>query len=109
MALIRCHECRNQVSDTAASCPHCGAPIAGASESRAAGANLTTTQLTSKRFKLHAIGALSAFLIGLAMAIAATPEAEGESSAAAGIAGLMMLGGGVWYFVTKLRVWWHHR
>ena len=28
MALIECSECRRQVSDKAASCPGCGAPIA---------------------------------------------------------------------------------
>lgn len=27
MALINCQECNKQVSDKAASCPHCGAPI----------------------------------------------------------------------------------
>jgi TM2 domain-containing membrane protein YozV len=29
MALIECSECGNQVSDKAAACPKCGAPIAG--------------------------------------------------------------------------------
>ncbi|HEE9829758.1 TPA: zinc-ribbon domain-containing protein, partial [Citrobacter freundii] len=28
MALIKCKECGEQVSDKAASCPKCGAPIA---------------------------------------------------------------------------------
>lgn len=32
MALIRCPECRREVSDKAASCPHCGAPIAAKKE-----------------------------------------------------------------------------
>jgi hypothetical protein len=27
MALISCSECRGQVSDKAAACPHCGAPV----------------------------------------------------------------------------------
>lgn len=29
MALIQCRECSGQVSDKAASCPHCGAPLSG--------------------------------------------------------------------------------
>ena len=29
MALIQCAECKGQVSDSAAACPHCGAPVAG--------------------------------------------------------------------------------
>jgi hypothetical protein len=33
MALIECSECRKQVSDKAASCPGCGAPIAHADAS----------------------------------------------------------------------------
>jgi hypothetical protein len=28
MALIRCNECNNQVSDQAEACPECGAPVA---------------------------------------------------------------------------------
>jgi uncharacterized membrane protein YvbJ len=31
MALISCAECGKEVSDKAASCPNCGAPISGAS------------------------------------------------------------------------------
>jgi DNA-directed RNA polymerase subunit RPC12/RpoP len=27
MALIKCHECGNQVSDNAVACPKCGAPV----------------------------------------------------------------------------------
>jgi DNA-directed RNA polymerase subunit RPC12/RpoP len=27
MALIKCHECGNQVSDNAVACPECGAPV----------------------------------------------------------------------------------
>lgn len=27
MAIIQCHECSGQVSDQAATCPHCGAPV----------------------------------------------------------------------------------
>src|SRR3979490_76487 len=29
MAIIACNECAREVSDKAASCPHCGVPIAG--------------------------------------------------------------------------------
>jgi hypothetical protein len=31
--LIECHECKSQVSDSAASCPHCGALPAGSRRS----------------------------------------------------------------------------
>ena len=29
MALVRCSECQQQISDRALSCPHCGAPVGG--------------------------------------------------------------------------------
>lgn len=32
MALIKCSECGNEVSDKAASCPKCGNPVAATSE-----------------------------------------------------------------------------
>ncbi|MBE6244151.1 MAG: zinc-ribbon domain-containing protein [Bacteroidales bacterium] len=31
MALIKCKECGKEISDLAASCPHCGAPLKAAS------------------------------------------------------------------------------
>jgi predicted amidophosphoribosyltransferase len=30
MALINCHECKKEISDSASSCPGCGAPIKSA-------------------------------------------------------------------------------
>lgn len=36
MALIDCTECRKQISDKAAACPHCGAPLAATAVPRAA-------------------------------------------------------------------------
>lgn len=34
MALIECAECKKEVSDKAAACPHCGAPVAAAPSKR---------------------------------------------------------------------------
>lgn len=34
MALIACSECQKEVSDKAAACPHCGAPIVAKSRAR---------------------------------------------------------------------------
>lgn len=31
MALIACRECQHEISDQAAACPHCGAPLQAAS------------------------------------------------------------------------------
>jgi hypothetical protein len=44
MPLIECPECRGSVSDKAASCPHCGHPVAGYGPS-----DLATGKLTPKK------------------------------------------------------------
>ena len=53
MALINCDECNKEVSDKAASCPHCGAPIAQAQETKAAGSPLSTVQETCEKFEAN--------------------------------------------------------
>jgi uncharacterized membrane protein YvbJ len=65
MALIKCRECGNEISEWALTCPKCGIPIASSRESRAAGAQLTTIQETSKKFKLQTLISVSLILIGL--------------------------------------------
>lgn len=111
MALIKCPECGNDVSDTAQSCPHCGAPIKGSAEAHATGTPITTTQATSKRLKLHQILSLTLFFIGITWLfiainiIADMPDADVNTVTP----GLMTLFGGIWFFITKFRMWWHHR
>jgi hypothetical protein len=39
MPLITCPECSGKVASTAASCPHCGAPVAGKRSTQIEGAN----------------------------------------------------------------------
>lgn len=110
MALISCAECSNQVSNTAAACPHCGAPIAEAAGSRAAGAPLTTTQETSKRLKVHIL--ISAFMIwgGLGWSVVKImATTDGTPSSPSAVASLMFMVGFVWYLTTKIRIWWHHK
>ncbi len=107
MALISCPECNNQVSSTAAACPRCGAPIAGALEARAAGASLTTVQETSKRLKLHTLGAVLLIIIGVFWLIAEINAVDGQGQA--GISTLLIMAGLIWYFVTRFRIWWHHK
>jgi RNA polymerase subunit RPABC4/transcription elongation factor Spt4 len=50
MALIACTECGQQVSDKAATCPHCGNPLT-ASRPQAAAAPSPTTTPTPGKFK----------------------------------------------------------
>jgi len=106
MALTTCPECGHQVSDTASSCPSCGAPLGAARrEAQAAGTQITTTQDTAKRFKLQQLLSLGAIVLGFIIGISSMDNPE---SSAPAIGGLFILGGFVWYVVTRVRIWWHH-
>ncbi len=110
MALISCTECNNQVSSTAATCLQCGAPIAEADGSKAAGAPLTTVQETSKKLKVHIIISSILFWVGVFWLFVDinAPKQGGEQSASA-TPGILLFVGLVWYVVTRFRIWWHHK
>ncbi|WP_430009870.1 hypothetical protein [Methylophaga lonarensis] len=108
MALIDCPECSRKVSDSAPSCPGCGCLISSKHESRAAGTQLTTVQETSKKFKFHMLLAVAAIGAGLVMLMAAGESTDPDESSAA-MGGLLFTGGIFWYFVTRIRIWWHHK
>src|SRR5690554_1631201 len=108
MALIACPECSKQVSDSAPSCPNCGVAIATAHETKASGARLTTTQVTSKKLKLQSLISVVLIIvgvIGLFSSGANTPE--GDTPPAWPF--LFFTAGFVWYLVTRFRIWWHHK
>ena len=102
MALIECYECKNQISSHAACCPSCGAPVELDS---GAGTPLATTQLTSKKFKVHEIYSAILTILGIILLI---------FFAANGSFILLYLGvfitliGLIWFICTKFRIWWHH-
>lgn len=107
MALIDCPECGREVSSAAATCPNCGVAIASKSESRAAGAPLTTVQQTSKKLKSHtAVSAL--MLIGGITWAFSTISADDTPAEHLTYAVLIAAAGGAWFVVTRLRIWWHH-
>ena len=107
MALTTCPECGNQVSDTASSCPSCGAPLGAARrEAQAAGTQIITTQDTAKRFKLQQLLSVGAIILGLILVFSSGDNPEESSAPAFGV--LFILGGFVWYVVTRVRIWWHH-
>ena len=113
MALIKCSECGRPVSDKAESCLQCGAPIDSALETEAAGIELRTIQQTSKRLKTHILISAVLFWGGLVWMIVVMRSASSggvpPSRVVTMLAILMMLAGLIWYAVTKLRVWWHHK
>ena len=109
MALISCSECGHQVSSAAPTCPSCGAPVAGASESRAAGASLSTVQETSKKLKVHILISSIIFWVSLIWVGVSVNAAKENPEAPIGIAMLFLTVGIIWYVVAKLRIWWHHK
>ena len=74
MALSKCPECGGAVSSAAPTCPHCGYPIAR--EGQAAGAPLTTIQVTSKRLKIHTILSSILTIFGFIMFVGMLPAAQ---------------------------------
>jgi uncharacterized membrane protein YvbJ len=110
MALIHCPECSTQVSNQAPTCPTCGSPIAGRIEASAAGANLTTTQATSKRFKLHIILASLCFWSGMIWMFSSIKTFQtGTVPETNALPSLLIVTGLFWYIGTKVRIWWHHK
>lgn len=108
MALINCPECRNQVSDAAATCPHCGVTVAAANEERTAGARLTTTQETTKKLKVQVLLSSAVIAIGILMLVMGNASTT-EPIEAVVLPGIVLLGGLGWLVVTKIRIWWHHK
>jgi predicted butyrate kinase (DUF1464 family) len=70
MALIKCSECGKDISDKAAACPGCGAPISTAEPSSALIAETTrTVRVVRAGLRYEAIGfflILGAIVVGLA-------------------------------------------
>ena len=108
MALINCPECSKEISNAAPACPNCGTPIASASEASAAGAQLTTTQLTSKKLKMHTAISVLAVIVG-AVWIMVQMDAVERGSEPSAIPILLLLLGFVWFIITRIRIWWHHK
>lgn len=106
MALIKCNECGNEVSDKAMSCPKCGAPIASAQETKAAGTQIKTVQETSKKFKLQSILSVLLIIIGFVMLSATGGVSNSEPSI---FPVLFIAVGLIWFLVNRFRIWWHHK
>lgn len=109
MALINCPDCNNQVSTSAVACPQCGAPIAEARQAQAAGSQLTTTQETSKKLKLHTLISVGLIVVGLMVLALSASNARINGGEPSQFPALMIVVGLVWYIATRFRIWWHHK
>ena len=93
MSLVACSECAKQISDKAAACPHCGAPIARPLE------HTVTTQTTSKKFKLQELAGVMLLIVGMLIAIIAGTGGVRLTGA------IMMAGGVVIYISARVGAW----
>ena len=101
MALIPCPECKREVSTLAVSCPHCGTPVVNFRLVSPDKETVVTTQLTSKRYKLQRLVALTLAVIGWVIIIFGPPGS--------GVAGLILLIVSIgWSIVVCILIWWHH-
>ena len=112
MALIECPDCSKKVSDSAPACPNCGRPIASAREAQAAGVALTTIQETSKKLKAHQLISVLLIMVGTAWFFVANFGAvsnPANESISSFFSVWFVFIGLIWFTVTRLRVWWHHK
>lgn len=97
MALIECTECKRSISDRAAACPHCGAPL-GALERR-----VVTTQATGKGPKLVQLAGFALIVVGVISCVGPGP---GKYDIHSGVV-LSLLGVCLW-FGGRVAAWWRH-
>jgi len=97
MALIKCGECRREVSDRAVSCPQCGAPVAARA--------VVTTQVTAKTFKRDLIVGTAILCVGLVVLVAGFRE---HTTPLVVVGALLAALGGICILVARFRAWWHH-
>lgn len=104
--LIKCPECSKQISDAAPSCPHCGIEFA----SKAENSKIVTIQETSKRLKLHTLGAIFILLIGVVLLVFQVQANQATDNPEVSPLPFLVIACGLgWFLVTRLRIWWHHK
>ena len=80
MALVKCAECQHDVSDKAAACPHCGAPIASPTNQSSPPAE-PTQKVLRKGAKFEAIGFVL-IVVGMLVLMAASEPTASFGTAA---------------------------
>ena len=108
MALINCTECKKEISNTAISCPHCGASIKTEKNTVFSNLDTITIQQTSKKLKIHTIYSILIIIIGFILNIKS--QLLGTFAIYIAIVGqVFILIGLFWLIITRLRIWWNHK
>lgn len=107
MTPITCPKCAAEIPSLAEVCPHCGVATVKGREATEASARLQAIQQISKKLKLHSLISLSLLFSGIAGAFVLRSLAKSGRSASSGVVAivtLLVLVGGVWYLVTRIRI-----
>ena len=106
MAIISCPECKNEISDKAKSCPHCGFPLK--SEKTKDNEETTQTiQLTKKKYKIQQIFMFLLAVVGLILVFRGCVNDERATEGTIGL--VLLLIAAIWYLIVGFWVWWHHK
>lgn len=106
MALINCPDCGTQVSDRAAACVKCGAPIAdvtGQSAPHPDAPQVQTIEQTGKAYKAQQAMGVVAILVGAVM-MAAGDSGSGTTMLGAIVAFIGM----ILCIFGRVGAWWNH-
>ena len=101
MALIECPECAREVSNAAASCPHCGYPLTARSDGKSA----QTIEKTAKSIKARQVYA-ALMLVGGSIVL--WPALYWKHATLSWVAGGCMIWGLLWWSILAMRRWWYH-
>ena len=99
MALVKCPECYNAISDRCSACPHCGCPT------RLLPTDPVVTERTAKTWKVYE-------LVGVLLILASIPCCLAVRYAQSDLWGLLGFTacplGVLCYVVGRVGAWWHH-
>ena len=95
MAIIKCLECTNDVSDKASACPKCGAPLSATPSPQR---SVVTTEQTGKKYK-------AIQTVGVLMICASTVACVGHNIAATSFLGGV---GMIVWIAGRVGAWWDH-
>lgn len=99
MALISCKECGREISDTAAACIGCGAPIGGAT-AWPSSAGKIEIEATGRRYKNQMLLALAMLFAGCAMVLLV------DGTDAAVIGTVVAIGGLLLWLKARFGAWY---
>ena len=96
MALVKCAECKREVSDRAMSCPSCGYPLEQG----------VTTEAPGKKGKGFKLASLGAILLGIMVALSTTIAQGGILAGFLIVGGLIGLLAGTSVFIYLVAIYW---